>query len=512
VPKQSLVIAAILGCLPALLAGQVLDGYTIYNPIGNRTTFLKNNTGQTVRSWSSSYNGYMSCLLPDSSVWRMEVWPGSVLRGGPYGGLMQHYDWDGNVIESFLWSDSFHQQHHDFNVMPNGHVLLVSWDRKTRTQGESLGRQGLTGDIWPEEIIEWDPATRSVVWEWHFWDHLIQDVDPRKPNYGVVRDHPELLDINLGPIQQGGDWIHANTVDYNEERDEVIITSHSLHEFYVIDHSTTTGEARGHTGGRHGRGGDFIYRWGNPQNYDRGSSADQVFFVAHGANWVRSGMAGAGNILTMNNGDRPGTSGDSSSVVEITPPLDSNDRYRIHPDSAFGPRTTTWSYSNGRSFYSQHLGGAYRLPNGNTLATLGTTGMVHEITPGRQVVWSLNAGSQIARAMKYPRDFATGIGGAGSPGRPGAVRLACSSPVRSGQPVRLWYELDRECRVTLRLFDAAGRRLATLARGRQPVGSHSLQFYLPQSAPGTGICFVQLSALSLHGRPVQAHARLVSTR
>ncbi|MEO0077963.1 MAG: hypothetical protein ABIK86_03075, partial [candidate division WOR-3 bacterium] len=67
-----------------------------------------------------------------------------------------------------------------------------------------------------------------------------------------------------------------------------------------------------------------------------------------------------------------------------------------------------WSYSNGRSFFSQHLGGAYRLPNGNTLAVLGTTGMVYEITPARQVVWTLNLGGQAGRATKYPRDFASG--------------------------------------------------------------------------------------------------------
>jgi len=223
-----------------------------------------------------------------------------------------------------------------------------------------------------------------------------------------VREHPERLDINLGSVRQGGDWMHCNTVDYNAARDEVILTSNHLSEIYVIDHSTTTEEARGSTGGRHGKGGDFIYRWGNPQNYRRGTSADRVFYTAHGANWIRPGMLGAGDILVLNNGDRPGTSGDSSSVIQLTPPLDSSDRYYIHPDSAFGPSSPTWRYSNGRTFYSQHLGGAYRLPNGNTLAVLGTTGMVHEITPAHQVVWTLNTGGQVGRATKYPRDFASG--------------------------------------------------------------------------------------------------------
>ncbi|MBM3316035.1 arylsulfotransferase (ASST), partial [candidate division WOR-3 bacterium] len=345
-------LAAALACAPVVATAQVLDGLTIFNRIGSRTTSLVDNTGRTVNSWSSNNNGYISYLLPDSTAWRMEVYSGSVMRGGPYGGLMQHYDWRGSVFESFLWSDSNHQQHHDINVMPNGHVLVVAWARKTMAEAIALGRLNISSDIWPDEVIEWDPAADSAVWEWSFWDHLIQDVDPGKPNYGVVAEHPERLDINLGMIRQGGDWMHINSVDYNEERDEVIITSHELDEVYVIDHSTTTAEARGSTGGRHGRGGDLLYRWGNPQNYDRGGASDQVLFVAHGANWIRPGMPGAASILMLNNGDRPGTSGDSSSVLEITPPLDSADHYHIHPDSAFGPRQVAWQYSNGRGFYS----------------------------------------------------------------------------------------------------------------------------------------------------------------
>lgn len=503
------VIGLLLNCLPVSLSGQVLDGYTIYNLIGNRTTYLKDNSGQIVRSWSSPYNGYISYLLPDSTVWRMEVWPGSIMRDGPYGGLMQHYTWNGAVIENFLWSDSFHQQHHDINVMPNGNVLLVSWDRKTRAQGESLGRVGLTGEIWPDEIIEWDPRQRAVVWEWHLWDHLIQDVDPTKPNYGVVRDHPELLDINVGPVTPAGDWTHVNTVDYNAERDEIIITSHNTHEFYVIDHSTTTEEARGHTGGRHGKGGDFIYRWGNPQNYRRGTAADRVFYVTHGANWIRPGMPGAGNILVLNNGDRPGTSGDSSSVLEITPPLDSHDHYHIHPDSAFGPRLPVWSYSNGRSFYSQHLGGAYRLSNGNTFAILGTTGTVYEITPDRRVVWTLNVGGQIGRAFKYPREFATGIG-LTQPVRIPNLRVQCPTLAHTALPITLNCELAQHGRITLRLYNALGHYIGTLATGLLEAGSHTLTIQLPVMPPG--IYILQLGLQTDSGGCWSETARIVLAR
>ena len=59
-----------------------------------------------------------------------------------------------------------------------------------------------------------------------------------------------------------------------------------MNEIYVIDHSTTTEEAAGHSGGLSGKGGDILYRWGNPQNYQRGNSQDQILISQHSVNWI----------------------------------------------------------------------------------------------------------------------------------------------------------------------------------------------------------------------------------
>lgn len=122
----------------------------------------------------------------------------------------------------------------------------------------------------------------TIVWKWHFWDHLIQDYDATKLNYGVVAQHPELLDINVGSTS--GDWMHVNEISYDAEKDLIVFSSHNLDELYVIDHSTTTTESAGHTGGNYGKGGDILYRWGRPANYDAPGS--QVFNVVHSAIWI----------------------------------------------------------------------------------------------------------------------------------------------------------------------------------------------------------------------------------
>ena len=75
-------------------------------------------------------------------------------------------------------------------------------------------------------------------------DHVIQDFDNAKPNFGVVADHPELLDINFPPnVTSNGDFNHSNSLSYDPIADIILLNSPFQAEFYFIDHSTTTAEA-----------------------------------------------------------------------------------------------------------------------------------------------------------------------------------------------------------------------------------------------------------------------------
>jgi len=486
-------LAAVL-LAPAVGRAQVYDGLAIYNPVYSRTVSLVDTNGQVVNSWNCTTTpGYTVYLMPDSTIWRPGAYAGAVMRGGVYGGQIERYDWQGNVIRSFLWSDSNHQQHHDIHPMRNGNVLLLAWARKTQAEARAMGRVDVTGDMWPEEIIEYDPDADSAVWIWRVWDHVIQDVDSTKPNYGVVRDHPELIDINLGTLFFYGDWVHANIVEINEERDEIVFSSHFLNELYVIDHSTTTAEAAGHAGGRRGRGGDILYRWGNPQNYRRGDSTDQHFFVVHGANWIGPGLVGEGNILVFNNGDRPGTGNDYSSVEEIIPPLDSSGDYHIHPDSAFGPAEPAWIYQDPGNFNSAHMGGAYRMPNGNTFITEAVSGRLSEVNHDGEVVWQRNTTAWNGRAIKYPRNFGADVKEEEDRGAPGVTMEAMRVWSGSGNgSVMVSYSLPKAACVNIQLFDAAGRAAAAYRLGSQAAGQHAAELSLPQA--GAGVYFAWLVA------------------
>ena len=75
-----------------------------------------------------------------------------------------------------------------------------------------------------------------------------------------------------------------------------------MNEIYIIDHSTSTAEAATSSGGIYNKGGDFLYRWGNPQAYRQGDQNDQKLFGQHYPHWIPDGLADAGKLILFNNG------------------------------------------------------------------------------------------------------------------------------------------------------------------------------------------------------------------
>jgi hypothetical protein len=364
---------------------RTFDGQILFAPYYCTTTYLMYSNGTINHTWPSSYQPFTSAYwLGNGTILR------PICSGG--GGL-QKILWDGTLAWDYRYSVSGCTCHHDITYLPNGDVLMIVWETRTRNEAIAAGRdpgtiQGNT--FTPDKIIEvkpTSPTSGSIVWEWYVWDHLIQDFDSSKANYGVVGDHPELIDINFGDSFLF-DWLHTNSLDYDPQFDQILIDVHNFDEVWVIDHSTTTEEAAGHTGGYYGHGGDLLYRWGNPRAYDAGTSNDQKLFGQHDASWIKPGYPGAGDILIFNNGyNRPGPK--YSSVDEFTPPIDSNGEYYLEPGSAYGPDDFSWDYTANppTSFYSQVFGGALRLKDGDTLICDGVPGKFFEVTPDDTIVW-----------------------------------------------------------------------------------------------------------------------------
>lgn len=385
--------------------------YSLLAPLDSATTYLVDDTGQTSYTWKSAYRpGNAVYLLENGNLLRTGNTKTEKFSAGGEGGIVEAIAPDGTVVWSFDYDSSTYRQHHDIEPLPNGHVLLIAWELKTTAEAIGAGRDpSLLSDneLWPDHIVEVNPAG-NIVWEWHIWDHLIQDFDASKENYGVVADHPELIDLNftsMGPKSGGADWTHINSIDYNAELDQIMLSVHNFSEIWVIDHSTITAEAAGHSGGNSSQGGDLLYRWGNPQAYDAGTASDQVFFGQHDAQWIPTGYPGENNILVFNNGNGRGY----SSIDELVTPVDVQGSYTQSPlGTSFAPEDLAWTYvdENLTDFYAENISGAQRLPDGNTLICNGPSGYIFEVSPTGETVWDYQIrDGKTFRVLRYAADY-----------------------------------------------------------------------------------------------------------
>ncbi len=428
-----------LGALSALaLPAFAQDGLTLYQGFSGTTALMVDGLGATSHSWMVSEGPGLSVyVMPNGDLMRTRKLTTGLAGAG---GGIERVSWDGVVSWQYEHFSPTLIPHHDIAVLPNGNVLMligvVLGDVEAISQGRDPSTAGATFTV--DKIIEVQqtgPTTGAVVWEWDVWDHLIQDFDSMLPNFGVVADHPELFNLNY-PAVNTSDWTHFNGIDYNAELDQIAFSTPTLDQIFIIDHSTTTAEAAGHTGGNSGKGGDILYRYGNPESYDRGTALDKKIFGAHDIQWIPRGRPGAGNLLFFNNGQgRP--TGNWSSVDEIVPPMDAMGNYTIMPGMAFGPSTLEWSYDDIGNFYSAIMSGCQRLPNGNTLVCEATAGRLFEVTDLGATTWNYvnpaPGNNWIFKARRYPEtvtghSYCYGDGGT----EPGCTLCPCSNDAAVG--------------------------------------------------------------------------------
>ncbi|MCI0710959.1 MAG: aryl-sulfate sulfotransferase [Chloroflexi bacterium] len=377
------------------------DGYTLFKVGLSDEVYLIDGEGRIVNEWKLGHPA-RDAVLRDNGNLVVSHDPvnyrGPQASFGPPYAQYSEYTWEGDLVWTWEFAlGAQYQAHHGIEVLPNGNVMLISWDFRTRGEAIAMGRdpEDLGDGLWPDVVFEYDPTQDAIVWEWNAWDHTVQDFDPDLPNYGVISENPHKVDINFyEPGLSVEDWMHTNAVDYNPELDQILISVREFNEIWVIDHGITTEEARGPAG-------DLLYRWGNPRAYKRGTEDDRQISFQHDAQWVPSGYPGAGNIITFSNRHNfastlrmqaeEGLDGvDYSKVVEFTPPLQPDGTYLIEEDKPFGPEMPAWSFGDDPddyNFFSQAQSGVQRLANGNTLIIKSADSLILEVTPNREVAW-----------------------------------------------------------------------------------------------------------------------------
>jgi hypothetical protein len=382
---------------------QQWDGYFLTSAKNSTSATLYDTTWAVYHTWTglTAATGYSSYLMPGGFLWRsakQTTGLPSGLPGGPICGRITKHAYDGTLLWNYLIAGTDFVSHHDIRPMPNGNVLAIVYERKTAAEVIAAGCTTYSSQMWPDKIIEIEqtgPTTGNIVWEWRSWDHLMQNTDPTKANYVTsLVDNPQLLNINY---QAQSDWQHMNGVDYNPILDQISFSSHNQDEWYIIDHSTTTVEAASHTGGFSGKGGDILYRWGNPAAY--GATGATILNVTHDAHWADEFSTVPGRLCGYNN---KGVSNSQSSADQIITPINGYN-YTIVAGSAYSPASYT-SRKTLSGMYSSNEGGTQQLPNGNEIVCSPVpSGTVREFNAAGQLIYS-HAGSG-SKIKKYSACF-----------------------------------------------------------------------------------------------------------
>lgn len=408
-----------------------------------KDAYIINSDGDILHQWDNSNitspetaPGY---LTPDGLFLRGIESP--LAAGGDFSvgrwGTVQLVDYSGNVVWEYnSCTDNIECFHHDIELLPNGNILATAFHRYDETSAAQDFGWNVTGQgkLLIDVIYEIEPnlsnGTSQIVWEWKWIDHVIQDGDPLLPNYGVIADNPEKIDLHFYdsgtpflPILLGT-HSHINSIDYNPTRDEILISSGTHDEIYVIDHSTTTAEAASSSGGVSGKGGDILYRWGNPQVYDYGGGSPSTYSswrwtkTQHDARWL---LDGSGNITIHNNNSTTNASPSGlnawSEFMEISVPY-SGGGYSYTPGQPFGPSSSTiWADYDPLDplFNCAFSGGGQKLDNGHIFTTSAAKFTLLEHDETGQIDWSFDLndlkdptdtpGGQVFKAEKYPMDY-----------------------------------------------------------------------------------------------------------
>lgn len=317
----------------------VCPGHTLYTTLtGTGTVHLVDNDGKEVHKWDLPYRpGRHARLLPNGNLAYNGAHPDAPNLFPMWekyrGGKMMEVDPLGKIISEYNDPLAHHDQHH----MDNGNILYTTLEPLTSAEASTIpggipSSEAPDGKVYADCIKQVDPSTGSVLFSWRAIDHLSPSLFPLHPHY--AREHWPLIN-SVYPLRDGNILASLRSVS------AVIIISRSTGEVLWYIDSTNVGLAQQH----------------NATELPPSSEAPE------------------GSILIFDNGTfRPHISSTYSRILEVSRQT----------------KKIVWEYrdpSQPMSFFTPFMGGAQRLPNGNTLITEACFGRIFEVTPEKKTCW-----------------------------------------------------------------------------------------------------------------------------
>jgi hypothetical protein len=309
--------------------GQFYPGNTLFNVsnyVETQVAYLQLLDPEGNRLWQF-YNPYIWLIL------EYELTPDEMILLIPGRGLPA-YRMDPASMQ-MEWSQWQVWTHHDIDVLPNGNYLclyLYMYEGPPEMEYSPREADGV-------RII--DPTTNQVLWDWQIHEYI---------------PHDEYCELCISQPQfffDGHDWTHCNTVIYRREggEDYIYLNVRNLNRLMKIHVATK----------------EVVWTMG-----DGGDFGEGLWSHSHDPEFLPNG-----NILMLDNGlHRDGQpSGGYSRAIEIA----------FDPDAKYAE--IVWEYRETPDFYTNVMGDADGLPNGNVLITDAVNGRILEVSQDKEKVW-----------------------------------------------------------------------------------------------------------------------------
>lgn len=232
---------------------------------------------------------------------------------------------------------------HDFQLMPNGSAVLLSYVSVPYDLSPFGGP--VSGTV-VDMVIQEQDAAHNVVFEWRGLQHI-----PLTDSYAVLSSTTPL------------DYIHTNAIEPDSDGN-LLVSNRNTSQIIKIDRST----------------GNVLWRLGGKSN-EFDLNGDTGFAFQHDIRRLPNG-----NITVFDNGNLHNPRASRQLEYEI--------------DEVNKVVTRTWQFPDDNSRYTYIMGNAQRLPNGNTIGSWAVLNKVTEVMPNGTLALELGLGEWTYRAFR----------------------------------------------------------------------------------------------------------------
>ena len=259
-------------------------------------------------------------------------------------------DRDFNEVDTFCAGNGYMADGHDFQVLPNGHVLILIYDNHIIDMSQLVEGGHPAASVGGAVIQELD-VNKNVIFQWRSIDYI-----------PVTDSYRDITRRSFG-------YIHVNSVEFDKTDGNIILCCRETSEAIKI--SRVTGEVMWRMTGKHN---EFTFINEHEEN------APLYFRVPHDIRRLANG-----HLTIFDNGNDKQVGGGRTYSRAVEYDLDEENRIA----------TMVWEYRNDPDILALTGGNCTRLDNGNSIinwggaAKIGEAPAMTEADPNGQLVYEI---------------------------------------------------------------------------------------------------------------------------